>query len=57
MDMSNSRPREAPVDGDEFDVTSRWRRMYARNCRAGVNAWVKRKLRRRERRRLNRELD
>lgn len=55
--MSNSRPREAPVDGDEFDVTSRWRRMYARNCRAGVNAWVKRKLRRRERRRLNRELD
>ncbi len=48
-------PREPAKSGAEQDVVSKWwRRMYVYMQRPGVSAGIKRQIRRRERKNLNR---
>lgn len=49
------RKREPAKSGAEQDVVTSWRKWYCYTGRPGVTAWIKRAIRRRERRKLNGE--
>ncbi len=42
--------RRLPAKGDAFDAVTGWRRVIKRMGKAGIRAWIKRRLRRAERR-------
>ena len=47
---SDTRKREPARNGDEQDAITAWRKVYAWTQRAGARRYVKRSIRRRERR-------
>ena len=49
------RPREPAKSGAEVDVIGKWRRIYCYLSRPRVSSSIKRQIRRRERKNLNRE--
>ena len=54
MDTGGSRKREPPISGDEEDAIFARRLYLGPNGSSKIIAWCKRKIRRRERRKLNR---
>jgi len=49
--------KEPPKGGGEQDVLTGWRRVYCWTQRAGACAWWKRRNRRRQRHRMNKEMN
>lgn len=49
-EMSSGRRRAPAKSAAEQDVVTAWRKMYCYTQRPGVTSWIKRAIRRRERR-------